>query len=79
MQTQNYERVNITVPTSTIGRLRKTISPGKRSSFIVRAIEKELAEKERNIYEELLKARAKGRKASLSQIAKWVQEDRARN
>ena len=76
MQTQNYERINIIIPRATAAKLRKTIPRGQRSNFVKEAIEKQLTEEGKDMYEELLRIRKKGPRVSMEEVVRWVREDR---
>lgn len=58
-KTQHYERVNITLPTQTLRRLRHASEERNRSRFIAEAIEFYLKEKRHAAVTALLRAGAK--------------------
>ena len=76
MQTQGYERINILLPKQTARQLRRAVPRGKRSHFVKEAIEKQLAQKGQDIYQQLLKIRQKGPKVGMEEVVQWIREDR---
>lgn len=76
MQTQSFERINILLPRDTAKQLRSAVPRGQRSQFVKKAIERQLSEKKKDMYGELLRVRKTGPKVSLEGIVRWVRQDR---
>jgi len=67
MQTQ---RINISLPYDIIKHLNQTVSKGKRSRFIAKAVSEKL-EKKRNIQKELIKSLRANRKFDEAVMKEW--------
>lgn len=76
MQIQNFERINIILPKDTAKQLRRAVPRGQRSKFVKKAIERQLAEGRKDMYDELLRVRKTGPKVRLEDVVAWVRKDR---